>query len=80
MLVDIPSPPCQIKIMRKIRIDDNAAFPFPTLTSRAKVIAKTVVGSLLTLFAVIVVGNYFAEAPDALSVIHSRKNRLRVWA
>jgi hypothetical protein len=64
MLVDIPSPPSQIKIMGKIRIDDNAAFPFPTPTSRAKVMAKTVVGSLLSLFPVIVVGNYFAEAPE----------------
>jgi nitroreductase len=60
--------------MGKIRIDNNAAFPFPTPTPGAKVMAKTVIASVLMLFSVIVVGSSFAEVPDALSVIHSRKS------
>ncbi len=60
--------------MGRILIDNNAAFPFTMPMPGAKVMAKIVAASVFMLFSVIVVGNSFAEAPDALSAIHSRKS------
>jgi nitroreductase len=60
--------------METTRIDNSAAFLHSLLTVGAGIVKNTIVVSMLALFLVIVVTDSFAQVPDALSVIHSRKS------